>query len=280
MTDKMDDKANSSSELFYDIMRNLSEGVITVSPKGVITYINPAGRAILDLKEDILGKKFSECFLEQPGNSGFVDSFMDAVYARAEGRESIVSYRGGKGELLLYQVLEIGEPYNVKGRCEVYEPKPLKEPIPVCFSGYQGEVQIEPLQFPIRLGELLIEGIQGNHPGGSVIMRLRYQGRSIVYATDYEHEEGSFARLKDFSQNADLILYDGQYEPEEYERKKGFGHSTAQMGIRLLEESGASFMLLVHHDPLSTDEELRKREEGLGRSDIRYARQGETVELR
>ena len=99
-------------------------------------------------------------------------------------------------------------------------------------------------------------------------------------ATDYEHEEGSFARLRVFSQNADLILYDGQYEPEEYERKKGFGHSTAQMGIRLLEESGASFMLLVHHDPLSTDDELRKREEGLGRSDIRYARQGETVELR
>lgn len=116
----MNEKAESSSELFYDIMHNLSEGVITVSPKGVITYINPAGRAILDLKEDILGKKFSECFLEQPGNAGFVDSFMDAVYARAEGRESIVSYRGGKGELLLrlvtsYLVSRDGNKYGMMG---------------------------------------------------------------------------------------------------------------------------------------------------------------------
>ncbi|MBQ9504379.1 MAG: hypothetical protein IJU93_05170, partial [Lachnospiraceae bacterium] len=106
-----------------------------------------------------------------------------------------------------------------------------------------------------------------------------YRGKSILYITDYEYEESSFEELKAFSRDAELILYDGQYEPEEAELKKGFGHSTAQKGIELLEAAGAKSMLLVHHDPLSTDEILLQREGKLNRNDIRYARQGETVEL-
>ena len=150
---------------------------------------------------------------------------------------------------------------------------------PVSMELYSGDIQTEALQFPMQLGGLTIDGIGGNHPGGSEIVKLSYKGKSIVYITDYEYEESSFEELKAFSRDAELILYDGQYEPEEAELKKGFGHSTAQKGIELLEAAGAKSMLLVHHDPLSTDEILLQREGQLNRNDIRYARQGETVEL-
>ncbi len=150
---------------------------------------------------------------------------------------------------------------------------------PVSFRQYAGEIQIEPLVFPLRLGELLIDGIEGSHPGGCKVIRLRYRGRSLVYVTDYEHESSSFEALKSFAENADLILYDGQYESDEYERKRGFGHSTPEMGMKLLEAVHAKLMLLVHHDPQSTDEELSRREKKIPRSGIRYARQGETVDL-
>ena len=150
---------------------------------------------------------------------------------------------------------------------------------PVSFEQYLGDIRIDPLVFPIRLGELLIEGIKGNHPGGCEIIKLTYKGRSLVYVTDYEFEERSFAELKDFARNAEVILYDGQYEPEEAEQKKGFGHSTAVKGIELMKTVGAGLLLLVHHDPLSTDDVLLKRERELGLSNVRYARQGETVQV-
>ena len=150
---------------------------------------------------------------------------------------------------------------------------------PVALDQYSGEIHIEPLVFPIRLGELLIEGIEGNHTGGCEVIKLTYKGSSIVYVTDYEFEERSFAKLKDFARNAELILYDGQYNPEEAVIKKGFGHSTAEKGIELLEAAGAKMILLVHHDPQSTDEVLLQREKEIGRSDVRYARQGEIVQL-
>ena len=32
--------------------------------------------------------------------------------------------------------------------------------------------------------------------------------------------------LRDYAQNADVLIYASQYTPEEYEAKKGWGHST------------------------------------------------------
>ncbi len=70
-----------------------------------------------------------------------------------------------------------------------------------------------------------------------------------------------------------------QYAPEEHESKKGFGHSTAEMGLELLERSGAGKLLLIHHDPTRTDRELLEMEKLIGRENVRYAREGEVIVL-
>ena len=110
-------------------------------------------------------------------------------------------------------------------------------------------------------------------------MKLTFEGKSIVYATDYEHERSSFERLKAFAADADLLLYDAQYTPEEYEVKKGFGHSTPDKGIELMDTCGAKRMLLVHHDPQSTDGELERRELLLSVPNVWYAKEGEEILL-
>ncbi|HAG68348.1 MAG TPA: MBL fold metallo-hydrolase [Lachnospiraceae bacterium] len=148
---------------------------------------------------------------------------------------------------------------------------------PVRLDQYAGTVRIKPLMFPIMVGEIRVDGVMGCHPGGCAVMRLSYGGRSIVYLTDYEHEEASFDKMTDFARGADLILYDGQYTEEEYEQKKGFGHSTPEKGLELLERSEAGRLLIVHHDPQNGDEELLKREQLLNRKDVSYARQGEEI---
>lgn len=148
---------------------------------------------------------------------------------------------------------------------------------PVGLKLYAGDVRIEELSFPMQVGEILIEGMEGKHPGGCVIIKLNYHGKSIVYMSDYEHEEEFSAALLDFVRKADLLLYDGQYSVEEYEAKKGFGHSTVEKGLELKEKAEVSRLLIVHHDPLSTDPVLLKREAALGRSDVSFARQGECL---
>ena len=150
---------------------------------------------------------------------------------------------------------------------------------PLHLSNYAGDVQIEPLRLPLQVGPVTVEGMRGNHPGECVVFRLRYAGKTLVYCTDYERTEASFSSLVSFAEGADLVLYDGQYTPEQMKTHAGFGHSTAEDGMELMARSGAKRLLIVHHDPGSTDEELLRRESQLGCSNARYARVGEVIEL-
>ena len=150
---------------------------------------------------------------------------------------------------------------------------------PLSLKAYAGDVRIVPLELPLRIGGIAIEGIPGNHPGGCILMKLSWRGRSVVYATDYEWEEKSSAGLIELSRGADLLLYDGQFTEEELAACRGFGHSSPEKGIELLERSGAKRLLLVHHAPRCTDEMLLEREARIGREDVRFAREGEVIEL-
>lgn len=148
---------------------------------------------------------------------------------------------------------------------------------PLSLCGYAGTQQIGELVFPMQLGDITVEGIQGNHPGGCWVMRLCCGGRKLVYATDYEPAEPSFSELISFAENADLLLYDGQYTQEEYEQRKGFGHSTAEKGIEVMERSGAKRLLLIHLDPQHTDRFLLEREKKIGCERVSFAREGEEI---
>ena len=81
------------------------------------------------------------------------------------------------------------------------------------------------------------------------------------------------------SHRADLLLYDGQFTVKDSVAKRGFGHSTAEKGVELMECSGAKRLLLIHHDPQASDEELLCRERRFNSERIRYAREGEEIEI-
>lgn len=150
---------------------------------------------------------------------------------------------------------------------------------PLRLTEYASRPEVLSLPDNISLGELGIEAIPGNHPGGCMAFRLRYQGKAIVYITDYEYEEKSFARLIVFSKDADLLLFDAQYTEDELKIKAGFGHASVGMGMKLMAMSGAKRMLLIHHDPKSFDPILDAREKNLARVNIFYARTGQCIEL-
>lgn len=150
---------------------------------------------------------------------------------------------------------------------------------PVKLSQYKGDVDIARAVYPIQHGSIRIDAIPGKHPGDCVILKASCGTKSLVYATDYEYEEDSFSALAEFSRGADLLLYDGQYSEEELPRRKGFGHSTAEQGIELMERCGAKRLLLIHHDPQASDRVLLEREKQIVHKNVRFAREGEVIIL-
>lgn len=94
-----------------------------------------------------------------------------------------------------------------------------------------------------------------NHPNRATGYRIDFNGKSICYLTDTEHfEDGPDRNLLDLAGGADLVIYDSCYTDEEYPRFKGFGHSTWQEGVRLVEAAGAKSLVIFHHDPSHDDE--------------------------
>jgi ribonuclease BN (tRNA processing enzyme) len=62
------------------------------------------------------------------------------------------------------------------------------------------------------------------------------------------------------ARNADLLIHDAQYTPEELREKKGWGHSSWEQAAEVAELAGVKKLALFHHDPEHTDSFLLKLE--------------------
>ncbi|TIU17706.1 MAG: MBL fold metallo-hydrolase, partial [Mesorhizobium sp.] len=86
---------------------------------------------------------------------------------------------------------------------------------------------------------------------------VEWGGRVVAVITDTEHEPDKLDQaVLGLIEDADLVIYDCTYTEEEMERRRGYGHSTWQQGVKLCEAAGARGLALFHHDPTRTDEEL------------------------
>ncbi len=136
-----------------------------------------------------------------------------------------------------------------------------------------GTEQLSSLDSPI-----MIRSLESNHPGGSSIYRFDFEGKSIVLATDFEHDNtpgGCSDRLIEFAKNADILLYDAQYTDEEYASHRGFGHSTPSEGLKVKELSHAKRLIFVHHSPDHDDAFLDKLAGRYGE----FAREGDVLSI-
>jgi len=110
-----------------------------------------------------------------------------------------------------------------------------------------------------------------NHPAVTLGYRLEADGAAIVYTCDHEPFGASLWRrdvpagpleaiLHDgdrrhaqFLADADLVIHDAQYTPEEYPAKKNWGHSTFEYVVNLACGVGVKRLALTHHDPAHDD---------------------------
>ena len=130
---------------------------------------------------------------------------------------------------------------------------------------------------PIKVGKTKITTLPLRHPNGVLGFRVEDDGKVLTIATDCEHPENGECdpNLLALSDNSDLLIYDGQYTPEEYEPLKfnlvkpskiGWGHSTAEEGIKAAVKAHVKKLVITHHEPLHDDKMLdfmEKRVKGL-----------------
>ncbi|MEO5672326.1 MAG: response regulator [Ramlibacter sp.] len=146
--------------------------------------------------------------------------------------------------------------------------------------------QMEFTYFPVELNQLpaaltyhdLTEGIHTiggvrvaaqylNHPAMTLGYRIEADGVVMVYLVDHEPfsdalwragaEPGRIEsilhdgdrRHAQFMADADLVIHDAQYTPEEYPSKKSWGHSTYEYVVQIAAAAGVRQVALTHHDP-------------------------------
>ncbi len=95
------------------------------------------------------------------------------------------------------------------------------------------------------------------HPGGVAGFRMEWAGKVVAYATDTEHEPGvPDANVLRLAEEADILIYDASYTDEEFLQHRGWGHSSWQEGVRLADAARVGRLVLFHHAPSRTDDEL------------------------
>lgn len=110
---------------------------------------------------------------------------------------------------------------------------------------------------PFRIGGIEISTTRLFHPQGSTAYRLERSGRAIVFATDTEYGDSDCdAGLAALSMGATVLVHDAQYTPEEYHNHRGHGHSTWRHALEMARRSDAERLVLFHHDPDRSDDEL------------------------
>ena len=129
---------------------------------------------------------------------------------------------------------------------------------PVGFDDLGGTVTTRELRAndTFTIGDITVTMAKLNHPDPVYGYRLEHAGQSIVYATDTEHFSCVDPTLKKLAAGADILIYDSQYTPDEYPARVGWGHSTWEAGAELARAAGVPQLVMFHHDPGRTDEQL------------------------
>ncbi len=105
-----------------------------------------------------------------------------------------------------------------------------------------------------------VTGFKQNHPGDSYGYRFLIDGKIVVYSTDSEHKEDvvdDHYRFIEFFENADLLIFDAQYNfLDAVDTKENWGHSSNLLGVELAVRAGVKRLCLFHNEHTFDDEAL------------------------
>ena len=227
-------------------------------------------------------------------------------------RASEFGFRQGKGHAYMFfththwdhiQGFPFFKPIHVPGN--VFDIYHIHDYVPDVLARQMGQ-EYCPIRFD-RLGATLnfhqlqegeqiniagasINNIQLNHPGWAYAYRVVADNAIVILATDAEYKSLDYvstAKYINFYANADALIFDAMFSVRESFVKEDWGHSSALIGADIAREASAKRLYLFHHDPVSSDDEirqiLRETQEYLGEGDnipeVIVAKEGMEIDL-
>ncbi|NCC52015.1 MAG: MBL fold metallo-hydrolase [Spartobacteria bacterium] len=142
---------------------------------------------------------------------------------------------------------------------------------------------------PLVRGGLAVRWCPVHHEGGCLAYRIeeRASARSVIIATDIEwalsskRERDDFLRFCSTPCPADALVFDGHFTPQNYDRFKGWGHSTWRDGESICKQTGIGRLYMTHHAQGNDDAFLAHVEQEMHAAfpGALMARQGMVVDM-
>ncbi len=159
---------------------------------------------------------------------------------------------------------------------DVYGPDQEEGPLDAVFTGV-----MRPPYFPITPDELhgttrfhdtgtddfAVNGAKVRsrwvrHTSPTIGFRVDMEGHSVAYISDHgpgcSDDSDDFVPpdVLDLADSVDVLIHDSQHTCEEFENKRHFGHSTVDYAVHVARESGARRLMLYHHCPSHSDDNV------------------------
>jgi phosphoribosyl 1,2-cyclic phosphodiesterase len=169
---------------------------------------------------------------------------------------------------------------------------------PVAFDQLGATIEFRQLAEGQRArGGYEVNAMQARHPGGALAYRFASSAvtegvrpaappsaHGLVYISDnelnptapYESSPSWRADLVRFATHARVLVHDTMFTSDEYERHRGWGHSTYEDAVDLALEAEVEMLVLFHHKPERTDDELDQETE---RCRARVQHRGGSLEI-
>jgi len=131
------------------------------------------------------------------------------------------------------------------------------------------------------------------HKGGLTVgIRVELDGASVAYLPDHALADPALldgaptpelTAAETLVAGADILLHDGQFRDDDRPLAIAYGHATMTEAMRLADRCGVGELVLTHHAPGRTDDELDELAATVtatpqGRP-VRFARQGQVLEV-
>lgn len=164
-------------------------------------------------------------------------------------------------------LLRLGGHMDVYGPAQ--EPLPLWETIdqvvvppffPVQVKELHGSIQFHEVgddTMAVGSAKVLVRRVP--HVGSTLGFRIEAAGRSLAFVSDHQapaDRQGIAEAVLELCDGADLVVHDAQYTDEEWAEKATWGHSTIDYAVHVAAEAGARKLVLYHHDPVHTDDDI------------------------
>lgn len=151
----------------------------------------------------------------------------------------------------------------IKGVRAIFDNKLGDGFFPIRFEDLRADIRyLDQLHYgPLKIHNTTISTVPLQHPQGGLGFRFQEDNKSFVFITDNEltREIWQGKRIEDFvpfCRNADILVHDAQFIPEEIEAHRGWGHSDYSTALELAMKARVKRLILFHHEPARTDREV------------------------